>query len=72
MEIVVAHVDHMFRGDESYEDLQFVQGLCEELGIICETIRINVSQYQQQYGMNAQVLCERMQICIFGKNNEEI
>ncbi len=25
LEIVVAHVDHMFRGDESYEDLQFVQ-----------------------------------------------
>ena len=45
----------MFRGDESHEDLRFVQGLCEELGIICETIRINVSQYQQQYGMNAQV-----------------
>lgn len=24
LEIVVAHVDHMFRGDESHEDLQFV------------------------------------------------
>lgn len=51
----MAHVDHMFRGDESHEDLQFVQDLCKELGVICETIRINVSQYQQQYGMNAQV-----------------
>lgn len=55
LEIVVAHVDHMLRGNESYEDLQFVQGLCKELGVICETLRINVSQYQQQYGMNAQV-----------------
>lgn len=54
-EIVVAHVDHMFRGDESHEDLQFVQDLCKGLGVICETIRINVSQYQQQHGMNAQV-----------------
>ena len=71
MEIVVAHVDHMFRGDESHEDLRFVQGLCEELGIICETIRINVSQYQQQYGMNAQVLLENADMH-FGKNNEEI
>lgn len=53
--IVVAHVDHMFRGDESYEDLQFVENLCHELGILCETIRINVLQYQQQHGMNAQV-----------------
>ena len=61
----------MFRGDESYEDLQFVQGLCEELGIICETIRINVSQYQQQYGMNAQVVRENADMH-FGKNNEEI
>ena len=45
----------MFRGDESHEDLQFVQDLCKGLEVICETIRINVSQYQQQYGMNAQV-----------------
>lgn len=51
----MAHVDHMFRGDESHEDLQFVQDLCKGLGVICETIRINVSQYQKQYGMNAQV-----------------
>ncbi|MEH7457113.1 tRNA lysidine(34) synthetase TilS [Bacillus sp. JJ1127] len=55
LKIVVAHVDHMFRGDESYEDLRFVENLCQEIGVICETIRINVSQYQQQYGMNAQV-----------------
>lgn len=55
LKIVVAHVDHMFRGDESYEDLQFVENLCRKIGVICETIRINVSQYQQQYGMNAQV-----------------
>lgn len=55
LEIVVAHVDHMFRGNESHEDLQFVENLCKEIGVICETIRINVSQYQQQYGMNAQM-----------------
>ncbi|KEK21589.1 tRNA lysidine(34) synthetase TilS [Bacillus gaemokensis] len=55
LKIVVAHVDHMFRGDESYGDLQFVEKLCQKIGVICETIRINVSQYQQQSGMNAQV-----------------
>ena len=26
--IVVAHVDHMFRGEESWEDLLYVQGIC--------------------------------------------
>ncbi len=55
LEIVVAHVDHMFRGDESYKDLQFVEKLCQKVGVVCETVRINVSQYQRQYGMNAQV-----------------
>lgn len=55
LQIVVAHVDHMFRGEESYQDLQFVKGLCQSMGVICETIRIDVSQYQQQYRMNAQV-----------------
>ena len=62
---------HMFRGDESHEDLQFVQDLCKGLGVICETIRINVSQYQKQYGMNAQVAAENADMH-FGKNNEEI
>lgn len=26
----MAHVDHMFRGDESHEDLQFVQDLVKD------------------------------------------
>ena len=29
LSLVVAHVDHMFRGQESYEDALFVKTMCE-------------------------------------------
>src|SRR5215210_4844168 len=34
--LVVLHVDHGLRGEESREDAEFVQELCTRLGIICE------------------------------------
>lgn len=42
--IMAAHVDHMFRGEESYKDLQYVQYLCERWGILCESERINIQE----------------------------
>ncbi|MDF2855463.1 MAG: tRNA(Ile)-lysidine synthetase [Neobacillus sp.] len=42
LSIVVAHVDHMFRGQESLEDALFVKSLCEQYNIPFEMDRINV------------------------------
>ena len=55
LQIVVAHVDHMFRGEESQQDLQFVKQLCDNLNVTCETTQIDVTRYQKQNRMNAQV-----------------
>ncbi|WP_141524936.1 tRNA lysidine(34) synthetase TilS [Bacillus sp. AFS018417] len=55
LQIVVAHVDHMFRGEESQEDLQFVKQLCDNLNVTCETTQIDVTRYQKQNRMSAQV-----------------
>ena len=55
LQIVVAHVDHMFRGEESQEDLRYVKHLCENLNVVCEAIQIDVKQYQKQNRMSAQV-----------------
>ena len=55
LKIVVAHVDHMFRGQQSYEELLFVKAFCEERGIDFEGIRINVPQYIKDTGKSTQI-----------------
>lgn len=55
LQIVVAHMDHMFRGEESQRDLQFVTNLCEQVGVVCEVIEMNVEQYRKEKRLSAQV-----------------
>ena len=55
LQIVVAHVDHMFRGQKSYEELLFVKEFCRERGITFEGIQIDVPQYIKETGKSTQV-----------------
>jgi tRNA(Ile)-lysidine synthase len=43
-EVVAAHLDHMFRGEESYQELLFVKHFCEERQIPFCGERIDVSK----------------------------
>jgi len=52
--IIAAHVDHMFRGKQSEEELNFVIDFCEKLNILCETKQINVQEYANKHQLNAQ------------------
>lgn len=42
LKLTVAHVDHMFRGEESYEDMKYVEKICREWNIPFQGERINV------------------------------
>ncbi|MEW8987643.1 MAG: tRNA lysidine(34) synthetase TilS, partial [Bacillus sp. (in: firmicutes)] len=53
--IVAAHVDHMFRGNESYMEAKFVEDYCERLGIPCEIKHIDVPAIISNTNKNAQV-----------------
>lgn len=52
--LIAAHVDHMFRGEESKTDLRFVQRFCESEKIECEAVQMNVSQFAKAEQMNKQ------------------
>ena len=54
LSIVAVHVDHMFRGEESYLDAMFVKGYCEERGIPFEMKRVDVPAYMKQTGLSSQ------------------
>jgi tRNA(Ile)-lysidine synthase len=55
IDIIVAHVDHMFRGKQSEEDAQFVERYCKTNGITFEGTRINVREYINTTGKSSQV-----------------
>ncbi|WP_100332947.1 tRNA lysidine(34) synthetase TilS [Bacillus alkalisoli] len=55
IKIVVTHVDHMFRGKESEDDMEFVKKLCSKLNVLVETKQIDVSAYKQKNKVSAQV-----------------
>lgn len=67
LSIVVAHVDHMFRGQESYEDALFVKEYCEQKGIPFEMARINVPEIIQITKKNSQVASRQARYEFFEK-----
>jgi tRNA(Ile)-lysidine synthase len=55
IQLIVAHVDHMFRGKESEEDARFVEGYCQTKRIVYEGTSINVNQHKNETGKSPQV-----------------
>ncbi|MCA1322085.1 tRNA lysidine(34) synthetase TilS [Bacillus tianshenii] len=55
LELIVAHVDHMFRGRQSEEDMLFVKAECEKRCIPFEASQIDVLSYQKENKCSAQV-----------------
>lgn len=55
LNIVAAHVDHMFRGEQSRDEMEFVMAFCEERGITCEARQIDVKAYAIKNKLSSQV-----------------
>ena len=53
--VVAAHVDHMFRGKESYEDLLFVKNFCESFSIPFEGTSVDVPDFIEKHQISSQV-----------------
>ncbi|WP_456277128.1 tRNA lysidine(34) synthetase TilS [Bacillus sp. AK128] len=53
--LIAAHMDHMFRGKESAEELLFVKDYCQEIGVQFEGIQVDVASHQKEQGISAQI-----------------
>jgi tRNA(Ile)-lysidine synthase len=53
-ELIVAHVNHQFRREESAREATYVSALAEQLQIHCEVGEIDVPEYILQHALNAQ------------------
>ncbi|WP_031537145.1 tRNA lysidine(34) synthetase TilS [Bacillus sp. MB2021] len=52
--VYAGHVDHMFRGEESLKEAEFVKLFCEERNIPFSWERINLPEFINKTGMNSQ------------------
>ncbi|MGN7478885.1 tRNA lysidine(34) synthetase TilS [Solibacillus silvestris] len=57
IELAVAHVDHMLRGEQSAMDRQFVEQTCRSWGIPVYSCAIPIAEIQQREGGNIQAIC---------------
>ncbi|QCJ40503.1 tRNA lysidine(34) synthetase TilS [Bacillus sp. S3] len=53
--IVVTHIDHMFRGEESFLDAMFVKSFCEQHDIPFEMEQVNVPEIMKETGKSSQI-----------------
>jgi tRNA(Ile)-lysidine synthase len=67
LKLVAAHVDHMFRGEQSKEEMHFVLNYCKEHNITCEAKQINVNAYAKKYQLNSQVAARECRYDFFKK-----
>ena len=49
--LLVLHLNHQLRGEESLADELFVAKLCEQLGVACRTERRDVAAYAKEAGL---------------------
>lgn len=55
LNLFAVHVDHMFRGEQSYLEAVFVKEFCQKLNIPFEWTQINVTDYMKEHGKSSQV-----------------
>ncbi|APH06709.1 tRNA lysidine(34) synthetase TilS [Bacillus weihaiensis] len=53
--LVAAHLDHMFRGEQSKEEMDFVMNYCAANSITCVAKQVNVSKYAVEKNLSPQV-----------------
>lgn len=59
VELIVAHVDHMLRGETSAEDREFVEQFCKEREILAVSCAIPIAEIVAREGGNTQAICRR-------------
>lgn len=65
LKLIVAHVDHMFRGQESFEDYLFVKQVCDEMHLTFEGARLDVPEYIEKTGKSSQIAAREIRYRFF-------
>ncbi|WLR55079.1 tRNA lysidine(34) synthetase TilS [Mesobacillus subterraneus] len=71
LKIVAVHVDHMFRGEESYQDALFVKDFCGQRDIPFEMKRTDVPAYMRETGLSSQQAARECRYSFFEQMMEK-
>ena len=69
--LVVAHVDHMFRGEESFEDAMFVKEFCTAFSVPFEMTQVDVHDLMVRTGKSAETAAREVRYDFFAKVMKE-
>nr|WP_106782180.1 tRNA lysidine(34) synthetase TilS [Lysinibacillus timonensis] len=71
VQIFVAHVDHMLRGEASAEDRRFVEDFCRQHNVEIFSTAISIPQLLDDEGGNSQAICRRERYAFFSEIMEK-
>lgn len=65
LKLTVATVDHMFRGEQSYQEMLYVKSLCSKWNIPFEGTRINIPKEKGKHQESSQALSRKLRYQFF-------
>ncbi|MFC0525636.1 tRNA lysidine(34) synthetase TilS [Pontibacillus salicampi] len=69
--LVALTVDHSLRGAASEEDVKFVTSVCDDLGVACESVTLDVPSYKEQHQVGTQVAARHMRYQFFAEQMQK-
>lgn len=70
IEVFALHLDHMFRGEESYQELKFVEQFCQSRDIPFYAERIQIEKQMKETGGSLQEVSRRVRYRFFERGLE--
>ncbi|CAM3969480.1 tRNA lysidine(34) synthetase TilS [Mesobacillus zeae] len=67
LKLIAVHVDHMFRGEESYQEGLFVARFCKQRNIPFEMERMDVPKHMKETGLSSQQAARELRYSVFRK-----
>lgn len=55
IEIAAAHLNHLLRGQDSFDDEEYVINMCGRMGIKCFTKRVDINEYSRQQKLSSEM-----------------
>ena len=63
--ITAVHVNHMIRGEEADRDMLFTKKICEDLGVACKSVTIDVLKEAEKTGESLETCARRLRYSVF-------
>jgi len=71
LELMVAHLDHMLRGEEAYQDACYVENIASSLGLPAVIKRVDVAAYRARHGGSLEEAAREVRYALFLKAARE-